>query len=85
MTRCVLQDPQLEQHLPVLHAKSDKQLEVMQRYYAERAKQPKTFDSEEAVRTRILVALDRNKAEFCYQLLRGIYARRVVPPTDSAP
>jgi predicted O-methyltransferase YrrM len=79
----VLHDPKLEQRLAALHAKSDKQLEAMKHHYAERAKQPKASGSEEASRTRRflsdkLVALDRDKAEFCYQLLRGIKARRVV-------
>lgn len=79
----VLQDPQLEQRLAALHAKSDRQLEAMRQHAAERAKELRPSESEEAGRTKRflsdkLVALDRDKAEFCYQLLRAIDARRVV-------
>jgi len=79
----VLRDKQLEQRLAALHAKSDRQLEAMRQYSADRAKEPRASESEETSRTKSflsdkLVALDRDKAEFCYQLLRAINARRVV-------
>ncbi|MBS0220772.1 MAG: DUF1442 domain-containing protein [Proteobacteria bacterium] len=79
----VLQDPQLEQRLAALHAKSDRQLETLKQYRAERTEHPNTSESDEAARTKSflsdkLVALDRDKAEFCYQLLRVTGARRAV-------
>ena len=79
----VLQNPELEKRLAVLHAKSDEQLEAMKVYYALRDKERKLSASEQAAQTKLflsdkLVALDRDKAEFCYQLLRSINARRVV-------
>jgi predicted O-methyltransferase YrrM len=79
----VLEDPDLERRLAVLHAKSDAQREAMKTYYAERVKQSEPPEGEEAARIKNflsdkLVALDRDKAEFCYQLLRANRARRVV-------
>jgi predicted O-methyltransferase YrrM len=79
----VLQNPELEQRLATLHAKSDEQLEAMKVYHALRDKERKLSPSEEAAKAKCflsdkLVALDRDKAEFCYQLLRSINARRVV-------
>lgn len=79
----VLEDPDLERRLAALHAKSDAQLEAMKTYYEARAKQSKPPQGEEAARIKTflsdkLVALDRDKAEFCYQLLRASRARRVV-------
>lgn len=79
----VLHDPKLEQLLAALHSRSDGQLPEMEAYYADRtdadavtepaaAKGYKTFLSDK------LVALDRDKAEFCYQLCRAKDARRVV-------
>lgn len=52
----------------------------MRNYYAEQAtrgEQP-SEDEVKAFRGDKLVALDRDKAEFCYQLCRSIDARRVV-------
>src|SRR5215467_9990956 len=79
----VLQNPTLERRLATLHAKSDEQLEAMKVYHALRDKERKLSASEEAAQAKTflsdkLVALDRDKAEFCYQILRGINARRVV-------
>jgi predicted O-methyltransferase YrrM len=79
----VLEDPDLERRLAALHVKSDAQLEAMQTYYERRAKQTKPPEGEEAAQIKSflsdkLVALDRDKAEFCYQLLRANRARRVV-------
>jgi predicted O-methyltransferase YrrM len=78
----VLGDPRLEQLLARLHAKSDAQMAAM------RTRRPAADDAtlsaaEKAVRAKAfvsdkLVALDRDKAEFCYQLCRAMGARRVV-------
>lgn len=70
----VLQDPDLEQLLAGLHARSDEQIAAMQRFYA----QHPTEDEIKAFRGDKLVALDRDKAEFCYQLCRATNARRIV-------
>src|SRR5213594_2301276 len=55
----------------------------MQSYYTARAQQGSlnwnTIDAEmTAFLSDKLVALDRNKAEFCYQVCRALRARRVV-------
>src|SRR5258708_1873558 len=52
----------------------------MRSYNAERAKQahPPAEEEVKAFRSDKLVALDRNKAEFCYQLCRANNARRIV-------
>jgi predicted O-methyltransferase YrrM len=79
----VIQDPKLEALLRDLHARSDGQLAEMRRYYSERPDVDSSVKSDEAQRHKAflsdkLVALDRDKAEFCYQLCRAKGARRVV-------
>jgi predicted O-methyltransferase YrrM len=76
----VLRDPDLECLIEGLHARSDGQVVAMRSYDAERAKRthPPTEDEVKAFRSDKLVALDRNKAEFCYQLCRTTDARRIV-------
>ena len=76
----VLRDPELERLLDRLHARSDAQIEAMRSYDAERVKQarPPAEDEVKAFRSDKLVALDRDKAEFCYQLCRATDARRIV-------
>jgi predicted O-methyltransferase YrrM len=76
----VLHDPELEGLLTGLHARSDEQVADMRRYDAERAGKahPPTEDEVWAFRRDKLVALDRNKAELCYQLCRANDARRIV-------
>ena len=70
----ILHDPELEGLLARLHAKSDEQREVMRIHDATEtdATRIKAFRSDK------LVALDRDKAEFCYQLCRAIDARCIV-------
>jgi predicted O-methyltransferase YrrM len=76
----VLNDPNLEALLAKLHAQSDSQEQAMAAYYTadaggverSRPADEKTFLSDK------FVALDRDKAEFCYQLCRALDARRVV-------
>jgi predicted O-methyltransferase YrrM len=78
----VLHDPKLESLLATLHAKSDEQLAALRTYDAERASETKPPADEaaqlKAFRSDKLVALDRDKAEFCYQLCRAGNARRIV-------
>ena len=74
----VIRDPDLDRLLAGLHASSDAQLAAMQNYQADASqKEP----SAQEIRTFLsdkLVALDRDKAEFCYQLCRAGNARRIV-------
>ena len=78
----VLHDPKLESLLATLHARSDEQLAALRTYDAERASETKPPADEaarlKAFRSDKLVALDRDKAEFCYQLCRAGNARRIV-------
>ena len=66
----VLHDPKLESLLATLHARSDEQLAALRTYDAERASEAKPPADEtarlKAFRSDKLVALDRDKAEFCY-------------------
>ena len=70
----VIGDPQLEHLLDGLHARSDGQVAALERFERDKATQSelKAFLSDK------LVALDRDKAEFCYLLCRAINARRIV-------
>jgi predicted O-methyltransferase YrrM len=79
----VLGDPELERMLARLHGASDAEVASVMVHYeahvgedglprADDADQLKEFMSDK------FVALDRDKAEFCYQLCRGIGARRIV-------
>ena len=78
----VLHDPKLESLLATLHARSDEQLAALRTYDTERASEAKPATDEaaqlKAFRSDKLVALDRDKAEFCYQLCRAGNARRIV-------
>jgi predicted O-methyltransferase YrrM len=80
----VLNDPKLEVLLDRLHAQSDAQVEEMDAYYERRGREgtldEKGVFDEEMHRffSDKLVALDRDKAEFCYQLCRSLRAKRVV-------
>jgi hypothetical protein len=81
----VIRDPDLECLLTGLHARSDEQVAAMRSYYAERAKEahPLAEDEVKDFRSDKLVALDRNKAEFCYQLCRAINARQPCGTTSA--
>src|ERR1700730_14855921 len=76
----VIHDPELERLLTALHAKSDEQVAAMRSYDAQRAKgaHSPTEDEVKVFRSDKLVALDADKAEFCYQLCRASNARRIV-------
>ncbi|MEN8183933.1 MAG: class I SAM-dependent methyltransferase [Myxococcota bacterium] len=79
-----LNDPKLEALLDRLHRQSDAQVEETNAYFARRA-QEGTLDKENFFDGDMhrffadkMVALDREKAEFCYQLCRALRASRVV-------
>jgi predicted O-methyltransferase YrrM len=74
----VLHDPELERLLDALHARSDGQVALLRRHDAERAKGALSEQEIREFRSDKLVALDRDKAEFCYQLCRATDARRIV-------
>jgi predicted O-methyltransferase YrrM len=73
----VLHDPELERLLVTLHARSDAQVAAMQAFSNRSGPSP-TAEEIKAFRSDKLVALDRDKAEFCYQLCRAKNARCVV-------
>jgi predicted O-methyltransferase YrrM len=79
-----LNDPKLEGLLDRLHAQSDAQVDEIEAYYALRAQEGTlgkgNFFDDEMHRffSDKLVALDRDKAEFCYQLCRALRATRIV-------
>jgi len=79
-----LNDPQLEALLSRLHARSDAQINETDAYFARR-EQEEAFDFENYCDEDMhnfladkMVALDQDKAEFCYQLCRSLRATRVV-------
>jgi predicted O-methyltransferase YrrM len=76
----VLDDPGLERMLADLHARSDEQLAAIRSFHARHANDahPPTDDEIRIFRSDKFVALDCDKAEFCYQLCRANDARRVV-------
>jgi predicted O-methyltransferase YrrM len=67
----VLHDPELERLLATLHARSLEQPAAMDN-------PSPTADELKTFRRDKLVALDRDKAELCYQLCRASNARRIV-------
>ena len=79
-----LNDPELEALLDRLHRQSDAQVDETDAYYARR-EQEGSLDSGNYCDDDMhrflsdkMVALDRDKAEFCYQLCRALRATRVV-------
>ncbi|MEI9988576.1 MAG: class I SAM-dependent methyltransferase [Rhizomicrobium sp.] len=76
----VLHDSRLEALLARLHDESDAQAAKMRIDFAERQKDQRPIDADERKHYLAdkMVALDRDKAEFCYQLCRAKNARRVV-------
>jgi predicted O-methyltransferase YrrM len=79
----LLNDPSLEALLDRLHAQSTGQNEAVTSYFMTRASEG-TLDwsgFDEGMHRFMsdkLIALDRDKAEFCYQLCRALRAKRVV-------
>jgi predicted O-methyltransferase YrrM len=74
----VVRDAKLAGILAALHAKSDDQVPDLDRFVVEQSRRQPTPDEIKAFRSDKLVALDRDKAEFCYLLCRAVNARRVV-------
>ena len=79
-----LNDPKLKAMLDRLHAQSDAQIGETDAYFVRR-EQEGSLDYENYCDDDMhrflankLVALDRDKAEFCYQLCRSLRATRVV-------
>ena len=79
-----LNDPKLEALLDRLHARSDAEVDETDAYFARRERDG-TLDNENFCDDDMhrflsdkMVALDRDKAEFCYQLCRSLQATRVV-------
>src|SRR6202162_4123487 len=79
----ILNDPKLERLLDRLHERSDAQKSAIREHYDERDKAVARPSEDQAALTKTfladkLYALDRDKAEFCYQVCRAIDARRIV-------
>jgi predicted O-methyltransferase YrrM len=79
----ILNDPKLERLLDRLHEASDAQTPAIREYRAARDKAVDRTPEDQAALTKAFLAdkiyaLDRDKAEFCYQLCRAIDARRVI-------
>ena len=79
-----MNDPKLEALLDRLHAQSDTQVDETNAYFARREQEvaidQENFYDDDMHRflTDKMVALDRDKAEFCYLLCRSLRATRVV-------
>lgn len=79
-----LNDPKLEALLNRLHAQSDAEVGEIDAYFARRERDGsldyENFCDDDMRRflSNKMVALDRDKAEFCYQLCRSLRATRVV-------
>jgi predicted O-methyltransferase YrrM len=83
MNKQILLDPRIEALLDRLYAQSTGQTEEMTAYFTARASEGSLnwngFDDRtNQFLSDKLVALDRDKAEFCYQVCRALGARRVV-------
>jgi predicted O-methyltransferase YrrM len=79
-----MNDPKLETLLDRLHAQSDRQMDETIAYFKEREQEvaidQEGFYDKDMYRflSDKMVALDRDKAEFCYLLCRSLRAARVV-------
>ena len=76
----VLNDPALERMLARLHARSSGQLDEMRSYFTNQGDE-RQADNDGRRRKFLsdkMVSLDRDKAEFCYQLCRATNARSIV-------
>src|SRR4051812_44834947 len=76
----VIGDEMLQTFLDRLHARSHEQTAQIQAFEARRndADHPPSTEEIKAFRSDKLVALDRDKAEFCYQLCRAKKAFKVI-------
>ncbi len=79
-----MNDPKLEALLDRLHAQSDTQVDETNAYFAQREQEveidQENFYDDDMQRflSDKMVALDRDKAQFCYLLCRSLRATRVV-------
>jgi predicted O-methyltransferase YrrM len=79
-----MNDPKLEALLDRLHAQSDAQVDETKAYFSQKervdghTKKDLLDDDMHRFLSDKFVALDRDKAEFCYQLCRALQATRVV-------
>ncbi len=75
----VLNDPVLDGLLPGLHAASEAEVEAMERYFFKERTGPWNGmePRDHAFMADKAVALERDKADFCYMLCRAIGARRI--------
>ena len=79
-----LNDPKLEALLDRLHTQSDAQVDETNAYFSRRAKEVsldlENFFDDDMRRffSDKMVGLDREKAEYCYQLCRALRASRIV-------
>jgi predicted O-methyltransferase YrrM len=78
----MLDDPKLEALLEALHARSEAQVTPTRAYFSERFHKGEYIDlgvgEDRKFMADKLVALEADKAEFCYALCRALGARRVV-------
>lgn len=79
----ILNDTKLEAFLAALHAQSEGQSSAIDAYFARRIKEGTlSWDGLDAETTAFfrdkMVALEKDKAEFCYALCRALGAKRVV-------
>jgi predicted O-methyltransferase YrrM len=79
----MLNDPKLEALLDALHAQSQGQTGAIDTYFARRIKEGTlSWDGMDAETTTFfsdkMVALEKDKAEFCYALCRALGAKRIV-------
>ena len=82
----VLNDPKLDSMLPSLHLASKGQDEAIERYYFKERTGPwlGMEPRDHAFMADKLVALDREKAEFCYMICRAI-GTETRPPVSPWP
>jgi predicted O-methyltransferase YrrM len=79
----ILNDPELEALLDALHAQSEGQGDAIQSYFRRRIEEGTLswdgFDAESTAFFRDkMVALEKDKAEYCYALCRALRATRIV-------
>jgi predicted O-methyltransferase YrrM len=79
----IMNDPKLEAFLDALHAQSEGQSAAIDAYFRKRIAEGtlswRGFDADTtAFFADKMVALEKDKAEFCYSLCRALRARRVV-------
>src|SRR5262244_265167 len=83
MTKQLTFGPPIDELLDRLYEKNNAQTEEMMSYFTTRAAEGsldfnKFDDQANQFLSDKLVALDRNKAEFCYQVCRALNAQRIV-------